>query len=99
MPETIETQRTATATLAHLYRMHNILFNNTLADISEQNARTRHHPEANSIYWIAGHLLDTRMYISRTLGLGLPQPAWVGKFSKGNKPDENEPPSLSEIME
>jgi hypothetical protein len=43
--------------LLNQYDLHNTLFNNVLADISEEESNIRLAPGINNVKWLAGHLV------------------------------------------
>jgi hypothetical protein len=49
--------------------IHNVLFNNVLADISEDEANAKLVPGINTIKWLAGHLLWAQTNLARDCGL------------------------------
>lgn len=57
------------ATLASLLRLNTRLFVNCLVDVTEAHALERPNARTNSMTFIACHLVDSRYFMARTLGL------------------------------
>ncbi len=64
------------------YELHNILYNNVIADISDEEASKSVADPMNSVKWLAGHLLWAQGNIAKMGGLVIDNP-WVGHFATG----------------
>jgi len=64
----------ALAPLAEIFGLNTRLFVNTLADLDEADAAARPTQRTNSVAFIAGHLVETRAWMGRYLGLDTPAP-------------------------
>jgi hypothetical protein len=64
----------ALAPLVDLFRLHTRLFHNTLVGLDETAAATRPNGRTNSIAFVAGHLVETRAWMGRYLGVDTPAP-------------------------
>jgi hypothetical protein len=77
------------------YDLHNLLFNNVIADINEAEASKSVADPMNSIKWLAGHLLWAQGNLAR-MGAAQVVIPWVDHFSSGpgaTEADRNAPPS------
>jgi hypothetical protein len=71
------------------YDLHNLLFNNVVADINdEESAKTVADP-MNSVKWLAGHLVWAQRNFARMGGVKTDIP-WVGHFLSGPGSTEEE---------
>ncbi len=59
---------------AELFALHTRLFINTIADVDDQGAVVRPNDRTNSIAFIGGHLVETRAWMGRLVGLETPAP-------------------------
>ena len=57
-----------------LFALHTRLFINTIADLDDGAAVVRPNGRTNSIAFIGGHLVETRAWMARLLGLDVPAP-------------------------
>lgn len=64
------------------YDLHNILFNNVLADISDEESNKTVGDPMNNVKFIAGHLLWAQRNLARTGGAQVTVP-WVDHFASG----------------
>ncbi len=85
------------------YDLHNLLFNNVIADISDDEANQSVADPMNSIKWLAGHLLWAQGNLVRMGGAQVVIP-WVDHFMSGEgatEADRNAPksemPTLDDI--
>ncbi len=62
------------APLADLFRLNTKLFRNTLAGLDEVDLTARPNEHTNSAAFIGGHLVETRAWMGRYLGLETPAP-------------------------
>ncbi len=62
------------APLADLFRLNTKLFRNTLAGLDEVDATARPNEHTNSAAFIGGHLVETRAWMGRYLGLDTKAP-------------------------
>lgn len=62
------------APLADLFRLNTKLFRNTLASLDEVDATARPNEHTNSVAFIGGHLVETRAWMGRSLGLDTKSP-------------------------
>ena len=62
------------APLADLFRLNTALFRNTLASLDEVDASARPNEHTNSAAFIGGHLVETRAWMGRYLGLDTKAP-------------------------
>ena len=62
------------------YDLHNLLFNNVLADINEEEANKRLVPALNNIKWLAGHLMWVQSNLARTCGISL-EIVWIDHYN------------------
>lgn len=62
------------APLADLFRLNTTLFRNTLASLDEVDATARPNEHTNSAAFIGGHLVETRAWMGRYLGLDTKAP-------------------------
>src|SRR5262245_48170723 len=60
--------------LAQVFDLNTKLFRNALVDFGEAAAATRPNDHTNSVSFIAGHLVETRAWMGRYLGLEQPAP-------------------------
>ena len=65
---------TSLAPFADLFRLNTKLFRNTLAGLDEVDATARPNEHTNSAAFIGGHLVETRAWMGRYLGLATPAP-------------------------
>jgi uncharacterized damage-inducible protein DinB len=86
------------APLADMLRLNTRLFRNCLQDMTEEQARMRPSPGANSAAFVAAHVADARFYLLKLLGAERPSP--LARYLGGWKGiDEiTEWPSLVEIQ-
>lgn len=84
------------APLAETVRLNTRLFGNCLEGLSDEQARVRPSAATNSASYIAAHLVESRHYILKTLGVERPSP--LDRYTGGWKSiDEiTEWPSLAE---
>ncbi|MHB1326786.1 MAG: DinB family protein [Gemmatimonadales bacterium] len=59
---------------AELFALHTRLFINTIADLDDRDALVRPNDRTNSIAFIGGHLVETRAWMGRLVGLETPAP-------------------------
>jgi len=79
------------------YDLHNTLFNNVLADISEEEANIKLVSSINNIKWLAGHLLWVQSNLARTFAVPI-EIVWIDHFNNQiPQPPDVEIPSLEEI--
>ena len=85
------------------YELHNVLFNNVIADINDEEANKTVADPMNNIKWLAGHLLWAQRNLARIGGVELTVP-WVDHFfsKDGATPDDliapkSEMPTLEDI--
>ncbi|MFN0177683.1 MAG: DinB family protein [Gemmatimonadales bacterium] len=64
----------AAAALIDLFNLDTRLFGNCLADLSDAQAGLRPNEHTNSVAFIAGHLVETRAWMARYVGLDCPSP-------------------------
>ena len=64
----------ALAPWADLFRLNTKLFRNTLANLDEVDATARPNEHTNSAAFIGGHLVETRAWMGRYLGLDTQAP-------------------------
>lgn len=57
------------STITAQFDLHNRLFNNVLAGISDSDAGTQAHSSANHIQFLAGHLVYTRLMMKDLAGI------------------------------
>lgn len=62
------------APLADLFRLNTNLFRNTLANLDEVDGTARPNEHTNSAGFIGGHLVETRAWMGRYLGLATAAP-------------------------
>ena len=62
------------APLADLFRLNTKLFRNSLASLDEVDATARPNEHTNSAAFIGGHLVETRAWMGRYLGLDTTSP-------------------------
>lgn len=62
------------APLAEILRLNTKLFNNCLNGLSEEQARERPAPAANSAAYVAAHLAESRFYLLGLMGAKRPSP-------------------------
>ncbi|CAN5510073.1 hypothetical protein BH09BAC6_BH09BAC6_09870 [soil metagenome] len=79
----------AKKTLLGQYELHNILFNNVIADISDEEANKTVADPMNSVKFLAGHLLWAQGNLGRIGGAQLVIP-WTGYFATGPGATEEE---------
>ncbi len=60
--------------LAEIFRLNTRLFLNAIVDLDEVDATARPNLHTNSVAFIAGHLVETRAWMGRFLGLDTPAP-------------------------
>jgi hypothetical protein len=83
--------------VAEIYRVNTGLFPMALADLSDEQARTRPGPGANAPLWIASHLIGSRALVARLAG-GSYEFRESDRFARGRPPgDPAELPSLAEL--
>jgi hypothetical protein len=51
------------------YDLHTLLFNNVVADISEEESEIRLAPAVNNVHWLAGHLVWGQGGLARLCGV------------------------------
>ena len=79
------------------FDLHNVLFNNVLADIDEEEANIRLISSSNNIKWLAGHLLWAQTNLARRFGVPV-EIAWIDHYNNQiPQPPEIAVPSLEEI--
>ncbi len=78
------------APLAEMIRLNTRLFGNCLAELSDDQARTRPTGATNSSAYIAAHLVESRCFILKTLGVEHANP--LERYTGGWK-------SIDEIQE
>ncbi|MSR02665.1 MAG: DinB family protein [Gemmatimonadetes bacterium] len=66
--------RPTLAPLADLFRLNTKLFRNTLVGLDEVDATARPNEHTNSAAFIGGHLVETRAWMGRFLGLDTQAP-------------------------
>lgn len=71
------------------YDLHNVLFNNVIADISDEEANSTVADPMNSVKWLAGHLLWAQRNLVRIGGLKIEIP-YVNHFLSGPGSTEEE---------
>jgi hypothetical protein len=64
----------ALAPLAALFDLHTRLFHNAVDGLTEVEAAARPGPDSNSVGFVAAHLVETRAWMARYLGLAEPPP-------------------------
>ena len=77
------------------YDLHNLLFNNVIADISDEESNKSVGDPMNSVKFIAGHLLWAQRNLACTGGANVTIP-WVDHFASGpgaTEEDRNAPKS------
>jgi uncharacterized damage-inducible protein DinB len=62
------------AALTDLFALNTTLFRNCLVDLSDAQALLRPNQHTNSVAFIAGHLVETRAWMARYVGLDCPPP-------------------------
>lgn len=62
------------AALIDLFALNTTLFRNCLVDLSDAQAVLRPNQHTNSVAFIAGHLVETRAWMARYVGLDCPPP-------------------------
>jgi hypothetical protein len=62
------------APLIAVFGLNTTLFRNCLADLPEARAVLRPNEHTNSVAFIAGHLVETRAWMARYVGLDCPPP-------------------------
>jgi hypothetical protein len=75
------------------YDLHHLLFNNVVADISDEEASKSVADPMNSVKWLAGHLLWAQRNLVRMGGAQVEIP-WTGHFlsGPGSTPEERAAP-------
>src|SRR5438874_6405155 len=98
MPPTAATQTTDTCAVQFQFVQFALPIN--LADISEEEARVRPDPGANSVNWIVGHMVSARQNLLSTFGQGPFLPAEsIEYYRRGSKPGDAEAPqSLASLV-
>ena len=85
------------APLADLFRLNTALFRNTLASLDEVDASARPNEHTNSAAFIGGHLVETRAWMGRYLGLDTKAP-FGGVLEHATSLDQiKKLPTLAEI--
>jgi len=59
---------------AELFALHTRLFINSIVDLDDGAAAVRPNDRTNSMAFIGGHLVETRAWTARLLGLDIPAP-------------------------
>jgi hypothetical protein len=83
------------------YDLHNVLFNNVTADISDAESNKQVADPMNNVKWLAGHLLWAQRNLARIGGAAVTIP-WVDHFSAGpgqTEEDRNAPKSELPTLE
>lgn len=81
------------------YDLHNLLYNNVIANISDSEANQA--AGANSVKWLAGHLLWAQGHLAQMAGAQVVIP-WVDHFASGpgaTEADRNAPKSEMPTLE
>ena len=89
----------ATKQLLAQYDLHTLLFNNVLADISEEESEIRLAPSINNAKWLAGHLVWGQAGLARIARVPL-DIEWLAHYDTQSKepvPPNLPVPSLAEI--
>ena len=85
------------APLADLFRLNTKLFRNTLVGLDEVDGTARPNEHTNSAAFLGGHLVETRAWMGRYLGLDTKAP-FGGGLEHATSLDQIEAlPTLSEI--
>ncbi|HEY2581816.1 MAG TPA: DinB family protein [Mucilaginibacter sp.] len=71
------------------YDLHNVLFNNVVADISDAEANKTVADPMNSVKWLAGHLVWAQRNLGRMGGAKM-DISWIGHFLSGPGSTEEE---------
>ncbi|HEY4323353.1 MAG TPA: DinB family protein [Mucilaginibacter sp.] len=71
------------------YNLHNLLFNNVIADISDEESDKCVADPMNCVKWLAGHLTWAQGNLARMGGTKIDIP-WVGHFLSGPGSTEEE---------
>lgn len=80
-----------------IYLINERLYNRALDGVSEVDVCRRVGSDANSILFVAGHLMNSRFGLAGVLGDDTPNP-WPGMFSRGQAHRESAAyPSIDEI--
>ncbi|MGE0552069.1 MAG: DinB family protein [Gemmatimonadales bacterium] len=88
------------APLAMVYAMNTRLFENCLDGVGEELARARPNDRTNSISFIAAHLVGTRAWMARYLGLTDEPKPFDGALEYGNSIETvGELPTVPEIRD
>ena len=64
------------------YDLHNLLFNNVIADINDEEANKTVADPMNNVKWLAGHLVWAQRNLARMGGAQI-EISWVGHFLSG----------------
>jgi uncharacterized damage-inducible protein DinB len=60
--------------LSHILRLNTRLFRNCLDGVSDEQVHARPSASTNSLAFVAAHLVDSRFFVLRTLGVELANP-------------------------
>ncbi|MBI5837259.1 MAG: DinB family protein [Candidatus Eisenbacteria bacterium] len=73
------------------------LFHRALEGVTEEEARIRPGDDSNPMLWMAGHLVTTRVYLAKLVGVERPLP-WNGTFARSAALDMSlQLPALAEV--
>ena len=88
----------ALAAVAPLFRANDQLFHRALESVKQEDLLRRPHDGSNPLIWIAGHLMTSRVSLTRLAGERLENP-WSNIFARGATVDSGIPyPEISEIV-
>jgi hypothetical protein len=73
-----------------IYRSTAIVFEKSVAGISEIEARQTAVAHANSMNWIAGHIVATRNDLFAFINEPLSPAAWTERYRRGTAPEKDE---------
>ena len=87
----------AVAPVSRMYRLNEYFFNQALEGLSEADLWRRPSECANPMFWIAGHMTDSRAMVLKALGEEFELP-WGGQFKRFSKISQpSDYPALAQI--
>jgi hypothetical protein len=89
--------RAGSGALASVFRMNTRLFNNCLVDVSDAHAAQRPNGQTNSMLFIACHLVDSRYFVTRYLGVSEANPLERFLANATSIEDVSELPDLEQV--
>ena len=66
-----------------LFRTNKRLFFHSIDGVSTEHLQQRPGDQSNAMIWIAGHLVSSRLVLTRAVGASIEEPSWNPIFRRG----------------